>query len=238
MTVTTGHLMAQESTASGRLAIDNLIGRRCTELGLTRGALARRLGFQNSTKALRRLEELCEGEFARTDALIRALPSALDVPTHDIVRAVEESKFQLDAAKIKEAPEEEAAWRAAFRPHAFIATERSIPEPIFVAAVLGIARLLRIDFNLALPAASFGQQALDGLHAKLVDWPELKGKIPAFGAPVGVVINFSPDRAVRCDLDGNVLDELPHAYRLGSAQLSVRGRPLPLGALAGPGIRG
>jgi hypothetical protein len=40
---------------------------------------------------------------------------------------------------------DEAAWRAAFRPHAVIVTEKDRPEQIFVAAIIGVERLLRVD---------------------------------------------------------------------------------------------
>ena len=62
------------------------------------------------------------------------------------------------------------AYRAAFEPHAVILTERLIPQPIFVAAFIGPARLLRIDFDVALPPATFVTQALDGLHQKLLEF--------------------------------------------------------------------
>jgi hypothetical protein len=35
-----------------------------------------------------------------------------------------------------------------FRPHGVILTERSVPQPIFVAAIIGAERLLRVDFDL------------------------------------------------------------------------------------------
>lgn len=34
-----------------------------------------------------------------------------------------------------------------FRPHAIIATDRSVPSPIFVAALIGVEKILRIDFD-------------------------------------------------------------------------------------------
>jgi hypothetical protein len=51
--------------------------------------------------------------------------------------------------------------------------------------------------------------------------------LPAFGRPIGLVINYSPDRAVRFDLDGNALEILQRAYRIGEAYLVHRGRPIP-----------
>jgi hypothetical protein len=35
-----------------------------------------------------------------------------------------------------------------FQPHAVILTERSVRQPIFVAAIIGVERLLRVDFDL------------------------------------------------------------------------------------------
>ena len=45
-----------------------------------------------------------------------------------------------------------------------------------------------------------------------------------FGEALGLIINYSPDRAVRCDLDGNPLEVLPKAYRIGEVQLSIGGK--------------
>jgi hypothetical protein len=54
----------------------------------------------------------------------------------------------------------EAAWRLAFRPHAIIATDSSIPSPIFVAALIGVENILRIDFDLSQPEETYVHQAL------------------------------------------------------------------------------
>ena len=35
-----------------------------------------------------------------------------------------------------------------FRPHGVILTERSVSQPIFVAAIIAAERLLRVDFDL------------------------------------------------------------------------------------------
>ena len=84
------------------------------------------------------------------------LPAALEVPVDVIKRAVEESRKYLRES-------EEAAWRAAFRPHAIILTERQRPQPLFVAALIGVDVLLRLDFDLGSGPATFLAQALDGL---------------------------------------------------------------------------
>ena len=106
----------------------------------------------------------------------------------------------------RETPEA-AEWRAAFRPHAIIVTDRSIPSPIFVAALIGVEKILRIDFDTSLPEATFVQQAL--------------AKPIAFGRPTGVTVNYAPDRAVRYDLRGDPVETLAEAIRCGKAYLIV-----------------
>jgi hypothetical protein len=105
----------------------------------------------------------------------------------------------------------------AFRPHAIILTEKTVPQPIFVAAIIGAERLLRIDFDLALGPGSYANQALAGVRRKLAEFRSKSGEMPdtllAFGRPVGVVVNYMPDRAVRFDLDGKPLVTLPRARR-------------------------
>jgi len=40
----------------------------------------------------------------------------------------------------------------------------------------------------------------------------------------GVVVNYTPDRAVMFSLEGKALEILPRAYRVGKVRLSVGGR--------------
>ena len=149
-------------TEQQTLAIEALVRRRCNELGLTQPELIRRCRYQNVSKGLRRLEQLYSGDFKKSAGLIDKLAVAVNVPVDTINHAVEESRKYLREA-------EEAAWRAAFRPHAIILTERQIPQPIFVAALIGVDVLLRLDFDLRLAPATFLAQALDGLRQRLRD---------------------------------------------------------------------
>ena len=123
-----------------QLPIQALISSRCSELGLRPVEVVRRCGYKNVSKGLRRLEDIFRGCFAGTDTLIRGLPVALEVSVDVVKRAVENTQRQLLDA-------EEAAWREAFRPHAVILTERERPQPLFVAAFIGVDRLLRVHLD-------------------------------------------------------------------------------------------
>jgi hypothetical protein len=222
--------MAKNSfDCSGRFAIGGLVSNRCRELGLDRAGLIRRTGYKNVAKGLRRLDDLFAGELERTNDLIRALPGALHIPGHAVETAVAETRHQVKEYALRIAQAEEAAWRAAFVPHAVILTDRTRPQPIFVAALVGVERLLRIDFDLGAGRASYINQALNGVRLKLAGFKSEGGsmaeELPAFGRPIGLVVNYSPDRAVRFDINGNAIEILQRAYRIGQAYLSHRKRP-------------
>ena len=155
--------------------------------------------------------------------------------------AIEETRRR--TGKTQEATEQarQTVWRAAFRPHAIILTERTVPQPFFVAAFIGIERLLRIDFDLALVPVTYTNQALAGLRRRLAEFKSGSGRIsetlPALGRPVGVIVNYTPDRAIRFDLDGNALEILPRAHRLVDPCIALRRRrvrPAMLQAIMSP----
>jgi hypothetical protein len=89
---------------------------------------------------LRRLDELNSGNFDNTRGLIQDLPAAVDLPETIIRQAIDNSSRQIAEAN-------EAAWRDAFKPHAVILTERLIPQPLHIAAIVGGDRLKCVDFE-------------------------------------------------------------------------------------------
>jgi hypothetical protein len=146
---------------------------------------------------------------------LQALPAALELPVDDVAKAVEDTKRHFQEA-------EEAAYRASFVPHAIIVTERSIPSPVHIAAVLGIERLLRVDFAPTADAATLAEQALRGVQEKT----ERDGTVLTFGKSVGFIVNYSPDFAEQFDLMGQSVGKFETARRLGVASLSISGRAL------------
>jgi len=197
------------------LPIKTLVSRRCEELSVSPAELVRRCGYRNVPKGLRRLEQLCQGDFGGSTGLVRTLHLALEVPADEVKAAVEETQLLLREAK-------EAAWRDAFRPHAIILTERSRPEPMWLAGILGVERLLRIDLDPAQGPVGYIGQALQGMRQKLASWQS--DQLPAYGRPVALVVNYTPERAVRFDLEGNAIEVLDRAHRIGDVQLFLGGR--------------
>jgi hypothetical protein len=107
-----------------------------------------------------------------------------------------------------------------------ILTERSVPSPIFVAAFMGVDRLLRIRLDTDAPPDTFSQQARQRLP------PD--GGVPGFGWIVGYVVNYSPDEAVQFDLEGHEVARFGRAIRLGQTTVRIGGRTVPLRSLMGP----
>ena len=114
--------------------------------------------------------------------------------------------------------QDEAAWRAAFRPHAVILTERMVPSQIFFCGAMGGTERFRIiRFEDTRAPVTFVPQVLKALPGKV----NPGGFVPFFGKALGFVVNYSPDQAVRYDLDGTPVEVLPTAYRIGEVQLWI-----------------
>jgi hypothetical protein len=209
------------SEKNGPLALAGLITDRCRTLGLSQADLIRRTGYRNLARGVRRLHDLLAGDLIKTKALIDFLPVALALPD-DVVRgAVDDMQRELDARKLRQWEADEAKWRAAFRPHAIILTERRIPTPLFMA-LMGVDRLLRIDFDTNADPVRFLSLALEGFEQKTAQWGRT---FPGFGKPTGIVVNYAPDRAMRFDLAGAPQDVLDKAYRIGEVRLHIKGAP-------------
>jgi hypothetical protein len=205
-------------------ALVTLIADRCHTLGLSHGDVIRRTPYRNSSKGVRRLNELLAGDLTKTKYLIATLPAALDLAEDVVGQAVRITQQQLDDRKRRRLEANDAAWRTEFEPHAIILTERTRPQPFFVAAVIGVERILRVDLDVTANPIAYVGLALDGLRQKLAAWNS--EQLPAFGRPIGIVVNYSPDFAVRFDLDGTAREIFDRAHRIGQLALLMGGQPV------------
>jgi len=193
-----------------------------TELGLSRGEFAKRLGYKNLAKGIRRIDALCDGDIEGTKQFLDVLPQALQTSAETVKLALDQTVREIELAEKQEAGARDKIWRENFRPHAIILTEQTVPSPIFVAAIIGVEKLLSIDLDATQGPVSFVRQALDRL-------PE---GVPAFGKPIGFVINYSPDQAVRFDSNGQPIAILDKTVRPGTAVLlRLGGHLIPAEAL-------
>jgi hypothetical protein len=210
-----------------------LIKSRCDELSLNKARVVRLVGYENEAKGIRRLDALMAGDLETTRTLIHGLSAALDLPDEVVHHAVQETRQQLDDRKRRQWEAEEIEWRASFRPHAILLTERTVPSPMFVAAVISVERILRVNFHANAKPISFVKLALDGVKQKTAKWGNA---LPGFGRPIGIVVNYAPDNSVRFDLDGKPREIFCEAYRVGHVHILTKGRPVPAGVLRVAGL--
>jgi hypothetical protein len=215
----------------GRYPIHNLIETRRAGLGLRRGELARRCGFRNISKGLRRIENVCNGDLASPGAkgVIVALPAALESEASEVEKAVKETAAIITRAREEEEAKREAAWRASFAPSAYLVGTESRPSSITIYGFGGGAeRWLRIPLDLSQPPVTFMPQALTVVRRTPT--------VTFFGPTKGFVVNYTPDRAVQFDTDGNVIASFDNAYRPGEVEFFIGKQKLPETWLVGGSI--
>jgi hypothetical protein len=78
------------------LAIAALIRSRMTKLGLSRGEFAKRLGYKNIAKGIRRIEALCEGDFEGTKQVFDGLPQALETSAETVTLALHQTVREIE----------------------------------------------------------------------------------------------------------------------------------------------
>ncbi len=197
--------------------IKTLVQNRCRELGLSRKDIVRRAGYVNLAKGHRRFDELLAGDVNAARGLIDRLPTALNLPAETIGVAISATARQQREA-------EDAAYRAAFKPRGFIITEHTVPTSITMAAFVGADQSLWVDFDPGTTAITYLGQTLRAAKQR--------SPIRFYGNAVGVVVNYSPDEALRFDMQGIPVEILPTAHQGETLSVSIRGKVVSSKTLA------
>jgi hypothetical protein len=207
--------------------IPELIENQRKRLGLRRGELARRCGFKNVAKGLRRIDGVCFGDLDSPGAkvVIDNLASALEVEKEVVEAAIHATAEIIAETERRAETERDKAWRASFAPHAYLVGSQDRPSQIFFYGLTGGAeRWLKIPLDLSLPPVTYAAQA----HRVVMRIPVL-----AFHGPTtGFIVNYTPDSAVRFDLDGNPVEHFDRAYMPGEVELFIGRRRVPTNAFA------
>jgi hypothetical protein len=139
----------------------------------------------------------------------------------------------------------ETAYRTAFKPHLRCETERDIPEPLFIAALLTSARLRLVPVCPETWQVSANER--DRLLKRAIHnhYREHAGHIAAFGSILGYTAVAIPgyllDFGFPYDLNGDLVGPMQPVERLGEAALGTKPgssqltglfRDTPIGVLA------
>ena len=215
----------------------SLVRARMADLGLSPTALGFRLGYRNPAKAAGRVQALLDGNVPlslKSRSAAEHLPKAIDLPREavdDAVRRTDaffaERAREAEEARRWEAERAEADWRAAFRPHAVLQTESTVPSSITMCVISGGAERWRIiPLDLSRAPASFAGQVLAALPDRTEPSTDGARGVTFFGRALGFYVNYTPDRCVRFDLAGEPVEVLLAAYRPGRGSYSLGGRPV------------
>jgi hypothetical protein len=208
--------------------IHALIENRQKQLGLGRNELGRRCGFKNLAKALRRINGVCHGDLGSPGAkmVLDNLAVALEVDK-DVVEKTIRSTAEIIAKTERHGETAwDAAWRASFKPHAYLVGSENRPSQITIYGVTGgPERWLKIPLDLSQPPVTYAVQA----HEFVAKTPS----VPFFGPTTGFVVNYTPDSAVSFDLDGNPIEHFDRAYRPGQVEVFIGKQRLPVRGLFG-----
>lgn len=207
-------------------AISRLVLERAKILGLTRTDLVRRLGYENSSNGHRALTALLMTG-TQSSTIAPRLADALEVEP-DVLDQVSMATVhqQHDEARVQ-ILERERAYRAAFRPHLQIQTERKVPSPIFLAALMGTARLRLISLSDDTFAADADARDRAVKAVILQHYRDHSGRVPAFGAITGYVLVLLAgydglDFGLPFDVHGERIDSMCAVRRLPEAMLGKK----------------
>lgn len=200
-TLTTGRYRLDPEAAFPLALLMRGSGQRLAEL-------ARRCGYTNLAKGIRRLEELAAGDLQHYPALRVGLAAALDMEPARLDAAVADTRYLLWAR-------EDRSYRDNFRPHVIWATTNSIPSPIAIAGLINASGRLLWYPQTTSPSCISDEAAL-----------ALPEGVPCYGRVIGFHVNYTPDNAVSFDCAGNPLAVLDAVVRPGRARATVGGRAL------------
>jgi hypothetical protein len=208
--------------------IHDLIENRQKQLGLGRNELGRRCGFKNLAKALRRINGVCHGDLDSPGAkmVLDNLAVALEVDKDVVEKAIRSTAEIIAKTERHGETAWDAAWRASFKPHAYLVGSENRPSQITIYGVTGgPERWLKIPLDLNQPPVTYAVQA----HEFVAKTPV----VPFFGPTTGFVINYTPDSAVSFYLDGNPVKHFDRAYRPGQVEMFIGKQRLPARGLFG-----
>jgi hypothetical protein len=206
--------------------IGRFILERARALGMSRSDLVRRLGYRDVSGGHKALSTaLLTGVMA--PQIEHHLASALEVGECLIRAVIEATRKQKDDEAGRSRIQSERAYSNSFRPHLQVQTERRVPSPIFVAALLTVARLRII--RLPDEAVAAEGETRDRIAKTIIldHWRETGGHVPAFGAITGYVLVVAAgyggfDFGLPYNITGDPTGRMQTVERLGEASLGIR----------------
>jgi hypothetical protein len=208
-----------------RYPIGRLVFCRANTLGLTRRGLAERLGFRDLTKGHQALSKIMLT--GTVPPSITNLADVLEADQSLIDEAISATARQQEAEQQRQLIGREEVYRAKFAPHIQVQTERTVPSPIFLAAMMTVERLRRVRLPYVVASADRDERNEIVQAAIIKHYRESAGFVPAFGRVTGyllvMVAGFGAfDFGLPYDVNGEPAGPMRSIKRLPDAMLGVK----------------
>ena len=190
----------------GELPLTSLIRSRMRELGLRNVDLAKRMGYLNVDKGMRRVSSLIEGNTKAYPEHRLTLAGAIETDLTDLDSAYEDTIYTFWAR-------DDRQYRREFVPHVVWETALRVPRPITVAAMASA--------HLGLYFYPTSERPKDWCDEALATCPRA---VSCYGRVRGFWVNYSPDCAVLFSKLGAPREVIAHAVRPGRAVAKVKSR--------------
>lgn len=221
-----GSATFQARFGEDRYPIGRFILDRTRALGISRSDLVRRLHYLDISSGHKALSGvLLTGVVA--SHIAEYLANALEVDDALVESVIGATTCQKRDEACVRRVDTEQAYRASFRPHLQVQTERAVPSPIFVAALLTVARLRIV--HLPDEALTVNEEARDRIIKPIIieHWRENGGRVPAFGGITAYVLVLVAgyggfDFGLPYDVTGDPVGGMQKVERLGEATLGTR----------------
>lgn len=201
-------------------ALKDFVSQHQETLQLSRRDLLTRLKPTNLGKAAQRLDSFLADEISHSQRqhFLPELATALSKNSEESKQIAAELKNLVEQIRQAKAALEHAHYVATFKPHAYLLGSYTRPSQItFFAMTGGSERWLKIRLD-ELESSQTPAQAIAEIVAHLKENPTIR----FWGAATGFYINYTPEQAVKYDLNGNVIKEINGNYRPGDAFFTIR----------------
>jgi hypothetical protein len=218
--------MFQPRFGEDRYPIGRFILERARALGISRSDLVRRLGYRDIGTGHKTLTEVLLTGLVGPH-IAKHLAEALELDDALVESVISATTRQKRDEASRRRVKSERAYSVSFRPHLQVQTERTVPSPIFVAALLTVARLRII--RLPDEGLTANEEARDRIIKSIIidHWRENKGRVPAFGGIAGYVLVLIAgyggfDFGLPFSVMGDRAGAMQKVERLGQATLGTR----------------
>jgi hypothetical protein len=220
-----GSLTFQPRFGEHAYPIGRLILEHTRSLSISRTELARRLGYRNISNGHKALAEALKTGTVPAH-MRKHLATALKLDDPVIESVIESTSRQRRDEWRARLLASEREHMARFQPHLRTETARTVPQPIYIAALIGTARLRLVEVPSEIWEASVDERNLLVNQVIQYHYRAHKEHVVPFGAILSYTLVTMPgylvDFGYPFDTAGNPAGPMQPVKRLGEATLGVK----------------